>query len=298
MTSEATVFDVQRFSIHDGPGIRTVVFFKGCSLRCRWCQNPESINAKPELAVYGDRCLGAASCRQCEELCTRRALRVTDVVVVDRSLCDACGECVDACPAEALRMVGTRWTAEALLAECLRDRAYADASSGGVTLSGGEPVLHAEFLRELLPLLRAAGVHVLLETAGNYAWDRLASLLPLVDEVYFDWKVPAGDYRAHTGHDATRIAENLRRLAGEGTPTTVRMPVIPGINTTPSQIADIARTLTACQIQDLTLLRYHGLWQAKLPRLDTKQTPLGALPAVDEQLVASTFATHGVRASA
>ena len=297
MTDEATVFDVQRFSIHDGPGIRTVVFFKGCSLRCRWCQNPEAINAKPELAIYADRCLGADVCHRCVDECPRDALRVTEIVSVDRSRCDQCGACAATCPAEALRMVGRRWTVESLVEECLRDRAYVEASAGGVTLSGGEPVLHAEFLLRFLPRLRAEGMHVVLETAGNYPWERLASLLPLLDEIYFDWKVPSSDYREHTGHDAARIMNNLRRLVRETIATTVRMPLISGVNTTPAQISDIAETLTACGVRDLTLLRYNRLWEAKLPRLDTRQTPMGELPFVDAHQIASAFAAHGVHAS-
>jgi len=297
MNDEATVFDVQRFSIHDGPGIRTVVFFKGCSLECRWCQNPEAVRAKPELAVYADRCLGADVCHKCAEECPRDALSVTEIVTVDRSRCDQCGACPAICPADALRMVGRGWTIEALVEECLRDRAYVDASGGGVTLSGGEPVLHAKFLLQFLPRLRAEGMHVVLETAGNYPWERLASLLPLLDEIYFDWKVPVNDYREHTGHDAARILDNLRRLVRENIPTTVRMPLIPGINTTPAQIADIAATLTACGVRDLALLRYNGLWEAKLPRLDTRQAPLGTLPPVDEHQIVSTFAAHGLDAA-
>ena len=300
MTEVATVFDVQRFSIHDGPGIRTVVFFKGCSLRCRWCQNPESLTPKPELAVYADRCLGADACRACVDSCPQAALRVADTVTLSRSRCDSCGVCAAACPAEALRMAGTPWTVDALVEECLRDRAYAAASTGGITLSGGEPVLQADFLLELLPRLRAEGMHVLLQTAGNYRWERLASLLrsSLLDHIYFDWKAPARDYRIHTGHDAARIVDNLRRLAGEAIPTTVRMPLVPGVNTTPEQIADIAETLTSCGVNDLELLRFHNLWEAKLPRLATRQTPLGSLPSVDEREVVSTFAAHGVRATA
>lgn len=294
MLNEATVFDVQRFSIHDGPGIRTVVFFKGCSLQCRWCQNPEGIHAKPELAVYTYRCLGADACGECVAECPRDAIKVAETVSVDRSRCDACGACPAVCPAEALRMVGQRWSVEALVEACLRDRAYAEASGGGVTFSGGEPVLHSEFLRQLLPVLRSHGMHLLLQTAGNYSWKRLAPLLPLLDEVYFDWKVPFGDYPEYTGQDATRILDNLRRLVRERIPVTVRMPLVAAANTTTAQIAEIADTLMTSGVHELTLLQYHGLWEAKLSALDTHQAPMGAQTPVDARRVAADFAAHGV----
>lgn len=294
MLNEATVFDVQRFSIHNGPGIRTVVFFKGCSLRCQWCQNPEGIHPAPELAVYANRCLGLDVCGKCVDECPRQAIDVTETVAVDRSACDACGVCASLCPAEALRMVGHRWSVESLVEACLRDRAYVEASGGGVTLSGGEPVLHSELLFQLLPRLRAEGMHVLLQTAGNYAWNRLERLLPHLDEIYFDWKVPFGDYREYTGHDARRILENLRALAHERIPVTVRMPLMAGVNTTTAQIADIADTLTTCGVRELALLHYHGLWEAKLAALDTRQAPMGPQPPVDVRRVAADFATHGI----
>jgi pyruvate formate lyase activating enzyme len=292
--NEATVFDVQRFSIHDGPGIRTVVFFKGCSLQCQWCQNPEGIRAEPELAVYTSRCLGAAACGACVAECPRHAIAVIETVSVDRSLCDGCGACPAVCPAEALRMVGRRWSIESLVEACLRDRAYAEASGGGVTFSGGEPVLHSEFLRRLLPVLRSHGMHLLLQTAGNYSWRRLAPLLPLLDAIYFDWKVPFCDYPEYTGHDATRISENLRRLVREGMRVTVRMPLVAGVNTTTEQVADIAKTLTALGVHELTLLQYHGLWEAKLPALDTHQLPMGAQAPVDTPRVAGDFTAGGI----
>jgi len=292
--NDATVFDVQRFSIHDGPGIRTVVFFKGCSLRCQWCQNPEGIHAKPELAVHTNRCLGADACGECIDECPRRAIDVTETVSVDRSLCDGCGVCTAVCPTEALRMVGRRWSAESLVEACLRDRAYAEASGGGVTFSGGEPVLHSGFLMELLPALRSHGMHLLLQTAGNYSWKRLAPLLPLLDEIYFDWKVPFGDYAEYTGHDATRIFENLRRIVRGSIPVTVRMPLVAGVNTTEAQVADIAETLAAAGVGDLTLLQYHGLWEAKLPALDTHQLPMGVQAPVDARRVATDFSSRGI----
>lgn len=175
-------------------------------------------------------------------------------------------------------MVGRRWSVESLVEACLRDRAYVEASGGGVTLSGGEPVLHSELLMQLLPRLRAQGMHVLLQTAGNYSWNRLERLLPHLDEIYFDWKVPFGDYREYTGRDARRILENLQALARESVPVTVRMPLVSGVNTTTAQIGDIADTLTTCGVGELTLLHYHGLWEAKLAALDTSQAPMGPQP--------------------
>jgi len=290
------VFDVQRCCVHDGPGIRTVVFFKGCGMRCPWCQNPEGIEPRIELAYDARRCLGAGACRACAPVCARRALTVSDRAVLERDRCDDCGACAAACPAEALRPVGRTWTVDDLVATCLRDRAFFAGSGGGVTLSGGEPVLQDDFLLRLLPRLREAGVHVLLETAGGYAWRRLERLLGGLDAVYFDWKVPIDDYRRTTGVDGATVAGNLRRLLASGVPTRIRMPIIAGVNCHPDALASIAETLLDAGADALTLVPYHPLWEAKLPRLRTRQRVLGPQPPVELQAVADVLAARGLRA--
>lgn len=294
----ATVFDIQRFSIHDGPGIRTVVFFKGCSLACSWCQNPEAVRLQPEMAYYEERCI--PGCSTCEDVCPEQAVGSERHGRLDFARCTVCGRCVEACPGDAIRLVGRRVTVEDLLAEVLRDQPFYAASGGGVTLSGGEPALHAPFLQVFLPAAREAGLHIVLETAGCYPSRLLDALLPLVDRVLFDLKViDAEAHRRLTTRDNAPILANLAYLLARGAPVTVRMPVVPGYNTDPVNVAATAALLRQLGLREITLLRYNHLWEAKLPRLGDDRAPLGIVPPPDslyESLVA-TFARHGVTAA-
>ncbi len=268
----ATIFDIQRFSIHDGPGIRTTVFFKGCTMNCRWCQNPESIRPGKEMAVYVDRCIG---CGMCGHVCPTGAIPADRPGRIDWRICDSCGLCAETCPAEALVLVGRTITADDLLDDCLADRSFYNVSGGGVTLSGGEPVMQSDFLRGFLPLLREEHVSVLLETAGNYAYSKIDALLPMLDHIYYDFKLPGPEeYRTMTGGDRELILENLAALKKGTVPVTVRMPVLPGINTAPEQIARIGRTLRSIGIHEMQLLPYNPFWESKLPRLQTEKRPL------------------------
>lgn len=273
MAHEATVFDVQRFSLHDGPGIRTVVFFKGCSLACTWCQNPESLRRPAEVAFYSECC---TDCGDCSQACPQGAVITDPSTYIDWSACDHCGRCVETCATDALRLVGRAYTVDSLLEVCLRDQAFARVSHGGVTLSGGEPVLSSRFLGELLPRLRSSDVHVLLETAGHYPWVMLEPLLAHLDHIYFDWKVPEiSDYSACTGGDGRRVADNLTRLMRSSMPLTVRTPLVPGVCSTPDQLETLARTLLGLGVVEVSLLPYNHLWEAKLSRLDTTRRPAG-----------------------
>jgi pyruvate formate lyase activating enzyme len=293
----ATIFDIQRFSVHDGPGIRTVVFFKGCGLSCVWCHNPEAVKRTPELAYYKERCLDG--CRQCLDVCPEDALRQqrSDRVRFDR--CTACGDCVDVCPANALTLVGREVTAQALLEEVRRDRPFYVATGGGITLSGGEPLLHGVFLQHFLPLAKRERLHVTMETGGSASFGVLEKILSWVDLVLFDLKVidPARHERL-TGATNARIHENLARLVGRQTPLVVRMPVVPGMNTDDENIAATAKLLERLGLHDIDLLRYNHLWEAKLPRLATERRPLGIRPPQPSfyEAMCQTFSRHGVRA--
>jgi pyruvate formate lyase activating enzyme len=295
--SVGLVFDVQRFSIHDGPGIRTVVFLKGCSLACRWCQNPEGISPRVELGVWPERCV--SGCRACVPTCPSGALVVNGSVKLDVSRCDACGSCLSACPAGALRSVGRPVSAAALLAELEKDAAFYRASGGGVTLSGGEPVLQAAFLRKLLPLVRERGWHVALETAGHYRWSKLEPLLPHLDLVLYDLKLAdPGRHREWTGQGNHRVIDNLRRLLETTVEVVVRMPVVPDVNTSAADVGGMAALLDDLGVPELVLLEYNPLWEAKLPHLSEPRRPLG-LERPDDALyveLVDTFAQRGVRA--
>lgn len=297
MSERAMVFDVQRFSIHDGPGIRTVVFLKGCSLACEWCQNPEATKAGPEIAYYREHCL--PECHACEEVCPEEAILSDPAARVDFARCTACGDCVAVCPTRALRLVGRELSSGELLQELLRDRPFYAASGGGITFSGGEPVLHARFLEEFLPLARGEGLHVTLETAGSYPFELLEPLLPHVDLVLFDLKVVDQErHQRYTSRDNAVILENLRRLLDAGTTLEVRMPVVPGRNADDRNVQETAELLASLGVGRLTLLPYNHLWEAKLPRLGTARAPLhiaAPAPAFYEDLV-RRFAERGLAA--
>lgn len=298
----AIVFDIQRACIHDGPGLRTVVFFKGCALDCQWCQNPEGRGPKPELAYYEERCL--PGCTKCLSSCPHEALRDTIHGRVDWSACVHCGECVDACPTNALVQVGKTWTADELLAEVLADRSFFAATGGGVTLSGGEPALHSEFLHEFLPAAKQAGVDVAIETAGNVPWTRFESILPWIDRVLYDVKVGGNAlHLALTGHDNLRVLDNLQRLvalreAGARFELEVRMPVVPGLNTSDAALAELAASLRERGVSTLELLPYNHLWEAKLPRLAGDRPALGIRPQARDYYdgVIARFAAEGIQA--
>jgi len=293
----AVVFDVQRFCVHDGPGLRTVVFFKGCSLGCAWCQNPEAISATPELAYSAGRCL--AGCVACLPTCPHDALRDRVDDRVDWSACTHCGACVDVCPTAALEVLGRSVSPAGLLAEVLRDAPFYAASEGGVTLSGGEPVLKSTFLRRFLPLCKEQGLSVAIETAGRYPWRLLEPLLPWLDRVLFDLKVADAErHRALTTRDNGLIHDNLRRLLAAGAAVEVRMPVIPGHNDDGDNVAQTAALLRSLGVGALTLLPYNGLWEAKLPRLCTPRAPLGiSAPGGDHYgALADAFRAEGIAA--
>jgi pyruvate formate lyase activating enzyme len=293
----AVVFDVQRFSIHDGPGIRTVVFFKGCALACEWCQNPEALLFAPQIAYNEEQCL--AGCRACVAACDEEAARPQRTNRLDFARCTACGDCVAVCPTGALRSLGRDVEAAELLAEVQRDAPFYAASGGGITLSGGEPVLQAHFLGEFLPQAAAAGLHVALETAGAYPFDLLERILPWLDLVLFDVKlIDAFRHRRFTGRGNDQILANLRQLLATDTAVEVRMPVVPNRNTDAASADAMAAFLTGIGVGEITLLPYNHLWEAKLPRLGIDRPPLGIRPPDDACYteLQAELARHGLAA--
>ncbi len=270
--TEAVVFNVQRFSIHDGPGIRTTVFFKGCPLRCQWCQNPESLRPDPELMFFSDRC---RSVGDCVAACPESALRAGPEHLY-RDLCTACGDCVGACPYGALEVVGRRVGLDDLLAEVLRDRSFFRSTGGGVTLSGGEATLQMEFVAAFARRLRDSGVGVALQTCGVFRWEAFEPHLPLFELVQFDLKV--ADRAAHkevTGGDNRVILENARRLVEANAPVVFRMPLVPGFTDTTENLDGVAEFLRELGVERLTLLPYHAMGEVKSARLGWPLPSLG-----------------------
>ncbi|HSD29038.1 MAG TPA: glycyl-radical enzyme activating protein [Vicinamibacteria bacterium] len=283
------IFDVQRFSLRDGPGIRTTVFLKGCPARCLWCHNPESQSFAPELLVVETRCV---SCGTCATVCPQGA------PPPGSGLCTACGGCVDACPAGARRLAGRETSVDAVLQEAFRDRVFYEESGGGVTLSGGEPLAQPEFLAALLGACRAAGVHTAVDTCGSSPRERLLALAPLVDLFLFDVKlVDDARHRALTGLPFAPILENLRALATNHGNVWIRVPVVPGCT---DAVADVAATAALVAglpgVRQVSLLPYHRTGAAKSRRLG-REYPLDALaPPSPERLeeLASLFRQHGL----
>jgi len=268
-----TLFDVQRFCIHDGPGIRTVVFLKGCPLRCRWCQNPESLRTAPELAFYEDRCTG---CMACARACPSGAARPGGRAGVDRSLCRACGTCADACPHEARRLIGRRALPEEVFGEMKADAAYFEASGGGMTLSGGEPLLQPGPAARLLALCREAGIHTAVETAGAVPWSSFEKVMEHVDLFYYDLKAgTAALHRELAGGSGDLVFDNAGRLVRSGRRVAFRMPVIPGLNDSRGSIEAAAGFLRGLGHASIRLLAYHPGGEPKIDRIGSAQPRLG-----------------------
>ena len=261
------IFDVKRFSLHDGPGIRTTIFFQGCPLRCAWCQNPESQPRDPRLFHAGAKCL---DCRACAAACTQNAVQFTDdgrQWLAER--CVRCGACSRICPSGALSLVGTVETAANLERTVLRDRTFYARSGGGLTLSGGEPLAQPAFAREILYRCHAQGIHTALDTTACAAWSTLAGLLPYTDLVLLDIKAFDPDrHRRLTGVSNEIILANAVALAESNVDLVVRVPIIPGQNDDEEDLRAVAHFLSGLPgLKRVELLPYNRMAQAKYSRL-------------------------------
>ncbi|MFH1730778.1 MAG: glycyl-radical enzyme activating protein [Planctomycetota bacterium] len=269
MTRSVTgnIFDIQRFSIHDGPGIRTTVFMKGCPLRCIWCHNPESISSEPVLSFLPAKCIG---CGYCFRVCPQKAHKMAgDVHVLDREACENCGLCTKECYAGALELVGREVTAGEALDEVLRDRPFYETSGGGMTLSGGEPTMQIEFAEAILKAAKDEGLHCCVETCGLCPYDSLERIRPAVDLFLYDYKETNDElHREFTGVSNKLIIENLRRLHDSGAVIVLRCPIISGTNDRDEHfegIAALARELP--NLDGIELMPYNPLGESKVERM-------------------------------
>ena len=263
------IFDIKRFAVHDGPGIRTTVFFKGCPLHCLWCHNPESIDRRPELITRSARC---SRCYSCIPVCPKKALSPgpgNGPVVVDRFLCDLCGACVEACAYEALAIIGRKATVAELVDEVARDAMFYEQSGGGVTLSGGEPLAQPAFAVALLRALKARGFSTALDTSGQAKEDVLAEAVKYSDLILYDLKMTdSAAHRRFTNAGNERILENLRRLDRFGKSVWVRIPLVGGVNDGEEAIAStIAFLKGLSSVRRVDLLKYHRGGQEKYKNL-------------------------------
>lgn len=268
-TTTGIVFNVQHYCIHDGPGIRTNVFIKGCPLRCIWCANPESQAAIPQLMYLSDRCTG---CGQCIDACPKGAIsRSGGHVSTNRTLCTACESCVRICPAEARSVTGREMTAEEVFQEVLGDQLFY-GKDGGLTVTGGEALAHAQFTEELLRLCRNAGIHTAIETCGAVPWDVMSPVLQYTDLVLYDIKqMDSSLHRKYTGQGNEQILSNLIRISADTSCTiVVRCPVIPPCNDAPENMHALGRFLTENHIRcsEINLLPYHNLGEGKRTQLE------------------------------
>jgi pyruvate formate lyase activating enzyme len=295
-TKNALIFDIQRYSVHDGPGIRTLVFFKGCPLRCKWCQNPESVNKEREIAFFATKCIG---CGECAKICPKGAISFEAAKRIDRALCDRCGKCAETCYAEALVVVGKEYDIPSLLEVVERDRPFYNQSGGGVTVSGGEPTLQFPFLLEFLKAAKEAGLHTVMETCGVCAWGKLEKLLPFLDLVYFDLKLIDPDaHKRFTAASNRSILANARKLVESPVEVLFRLPLVPGITATEQNLSSIIDLLNEFEQDRVHLLPYHKMGESKLERIDSPLEPLNLQPFSDEEIARfkALFEKAGIRA--
>lgn len=290
------IFNIQRFSIHDGPGIRTTVFFKGCPLHCDWCHNPEGRAAAAELSLVPHRCI---ACGACVEACPHQAVVQSDGVIrTDRQRCVACGQCVDVCPTGARSLMGSRVSTEQLLEEIDRDRIFYEESGGGVTFSGGEPLAQAEFLLDALRACGQRGYHRTVDTSGYAPAETLERVAAETDLFLYDLKlIDERRHREQVGVSNWPILDNLRRLCERGSRTWVRVPLIPGVNDDEDNLAaTIELTSTLPGSPPVCLLPYHRIGSGKYDRLGIRYT-LGEIePPAETALtaVADRFRARGL----
>lgn len=278
------VTKVQRMSIHDGPGIRTTLFLKGCNFRCRWCHNPETWRREAQIERIAERCI---ACGACVPVCRSGALRSEEGGIgLDRERCDACGLCADICPARAMHLVGREVSADGLMRELRRDVPYFEESGGGVTLSGGEPLLQPAFVRELLSRCRAEGIPSAVETNLSVSSELIEELLPLVGLWMCDLKLADDSrHRRWTGMSNARTVANLRLLGERGVPLIVRTPVVPGVNDTPEAIVAICALLKDLKgLLYYELLGFHTLGADKYACLGMENPMPGTEPLPPERL--------------
>jgi pyruvate formate lyase activating enzyme len=261
------LFDIKKYAIHDGPGIRTTVFFKGCPLHCKWCHNPESIRSCAELGFRQSRCIG---CGQCLEVCPNNAISLLDgVIVTDSALCTQCYKCVDACIPGAREVIGSEQSIEEIVAEIEKDVMFYDSSGGGVTISGGEPLMQPDLLCSLLPECRRRGIHTVVDTTCYAKLDVIKRVSPLADLFFCDVKHMNDEiHRQITGVSNELILSNVRWLAESGADVVIRMPFVPGYNDSESNIESLGEFVVSLPgVRQIDILLYNRGGRDKVGRL-------------------------------
>lgn len=255
MILKATIFDIERNSYVDGPGIRTTVFFKGCNLRCAWCHNPESQSPKPQMMFYKNKCTG---CGKCKEKCPNALEK-----------CELCGKCTIYCPHDAREICGKEYTVDEVMREILKDKVFYENSGGGVTFSGGECMLQIDFLEEILKVCKENGIHTAVDTAGHVPYEYFERILPYTNLFLYDVKCYDSEkHKKYTGVRNELILENLKKLLATGKSVWVRIPIIPTVNDTVEEIQRIKAYISSCgKPEKIELLPYHAMGEHKFEAL-------------------------------
>jgi len=294
--ASALVTNIQGYSIHDGPGIRTVVFLMGCPLRCKWCANPENLENAVQIGFFKNLCKG---CGRCAKACPHGAILPGAEQRIDRAKCQRCESCVSACYYDALVRYGEVRSAEDVFQQVRRDKMFYESSGGGVTVSGGEPLTHADFVTELFRLCREDGINTCVETCGCVPRSAMEQALPLTDTFYFDLKImgPAL-HKQYTGTENGQILENARYLAENGAAILFRQPVIPGVNATEENVRATAEFINSLGRDDLAiqLMPYHRMGTSKYEALSRtyELEALQIMPAEEIDALAELYRTLGV----
>ena len=256
----AVIFDIQRNSFVDGPGIRTTVFFKGCNLKCKWCHNPESQNFEKQMMIYKNKCTG---CGKCASVCPHHL-----------SSCEFCGKCEILCPNDARKVCGKEYTPEEVLKEVIKDKTFYETSNGGVTFSGGECMLQADFLCETLKLCKENGIHTAIDTAGCVSWEHFEKIMPYADLFLYDVKCfDEQKHKEYTGVSNKLILENLKKISDTtNKDIIIRIPVIHGVNDDEKEMGMIAEFLKGIRYTSVDLLPYHKMGEHKYDALDMAYT--------------------------
>jgi len=291
------IFDIKRYAIHDGPGIRTTVFFKGCPLQCLWCCNPESRKINPEI-IYTESC--CIHCGSCQLVCPNQAIKILkNKLKIVRKNCIGCGICANACPTNALKVSGKQYSVEELLKEIEKDNTFYLVSEGGVTVSGGECTVQAEFLLSFLKKCKQRYLHVTFDTCGFVEWRTFKKIVEYVDLVLFDVKIVNEEkHIKYIGKSNKLILENLLKLSKIGVPIIIRIPLIPRFNDSEQEINAIADLVSELNnIKEVDVLPYHRLGESKYPKLNRKYKMRGIKPPGDECLgkVKNWFKNYGIK---
>jgi pyruvate formate lyase activating enzyme len=260
------IFNTQSYSIHDGPGIRTTIFLKGCPLRCHWCSNPESQSPQSEIMLFDRKCI---KCGKCIETCPKKAITVVnDTRTVNWAICNQCLQCAEVCPAEAIERVGNYMSQEELVAQIEKDRPYFENSGGGVTFSGGEPLMQWEFLLGVLKKCKEKNIHTALETCGHVAGDIFQEVLRYVDLVLYDLKhLDPVRHKEGTGVTNRLILENLEKISQGNIRFWLRVPLIPGFNDSPEYIKTLGEFASETRAEKISLMPFHCWGEGKYERL-------------------------------